>query len=232
VLFLGFASMIIPFAYALSALWTREYTAWIKPVLPWALFAGMILGTGVMMGAAWAYESLTFGGYWAWDPVENGSLVPWLTLIAGIHTLLAYKHSGHALKSTFFFFFISFVLILYATFLTRSGILGETSVHSFTDLGMSGQLLVYMGVFTIPAFVLLIARRKEIPGVKKEESSYSREFWLFIGALVLLIAAIQISFTTSIPVWNKLLDLTGLRSLFKIKQLHWPAYGHCTIPEV
>ncbi|HEU4556005.1 MAG TPA: cytochrome c biogenesis protein CcsA [Chitinophaga sp.] len=222
VLFLGFASMIIPFAYALSALWTREYTAWIKPVLPWALFAGMILGTGVMMGAAWAYESLTFGGYWAWDPVENGSLVPWLTLIAGIHTLLAYKHSGHALKSTFFFFFISFVLILYATFLTRSGILGETSVHSFTDLGMSGQLLVYMGVFTIPAFVLLIARRKEIPGVKKEESSYSREFWLFIGALVLLIAAIQISFTTSIPVWNKLLDLTGLRSLFKIKQLAPP----------
>ncbi|KAA2243877.1 cytochrome c assembly protein [Chitinophaga agrisoli] len=207
VLFLGFASMIVPFAFAFGGLWTRQYTEWTKPAMPWALFAGMILGTGVMMGAAWAYESLTFGGYWAWDPVENGSLVPWITLVAGIHTLLAYRSTGHALKSTFFFFFISFVLILYATFLTRSGILGETSVHSFTDLGMSGQLLVYMAVFTIPAFTLLIMRRKEIPDVKREESSYSREFWLFVGSLVLLIAAIQITFTTSIPVWNKLFKL-------------------------
>lgn len=207
VLFLGFASMIIPFAFAFAGLWTREYKEWTKPALPWALFAGMILGTGVMMGAAWAYESLTFGGYWAWDPVENASLVPWLTLVAGIHTLLAFRHSGHALKSTFFFFFISFVLILYSTFLTRSGVLGETSVHSFTDLGMSGQLLVYMAVFTIPAFVMLIMRRKEIPSVKKEESTYSREFWMFVGSLVLLIAAIQITFTTSIPVWNKLFGL-------------------------
>jgi cytochrome c-type biogenesis protein CcmF len=207
VLFLGFASMIIPFAFAFAGLWTREYKDWTKPALPWSLFAAMMLGTGVMMGAAWAYESLTFGGYWAWDPVENASLVPWLTLIAGIHTMLAFKHTGHALKSTFFFLFISFVLILYSTFLTRSGVLGETSVHSFTDLGMSGQLLVYMAVFTLPAFIMLIARRKEIPDVKREESTYSREFWLFVGALVLLIAAIQITFTTSIPVWNKLFNL-------------------------
>jgi len=207
VTFLGFASMVVPFAFAFAGLWTRQYKEWIKPGLPWALFAAMMLGIGIMMGAAWAYEALTFGGYWAWDPVENGSLVPWLTLIAGIHTLLAFKHTGQALRSTFFFFLISFVLILYATFLTRSGILGDTSVHSFTDLGMSGQLLVYMAVFAIPAFALLIARRKEIPDVKKEESTYSREFWLFVGALVLLIAAIQITFTTSIPVWNKLFGL-------------------------
>jgi cytochrome c-type biogenesis protein CcmF len=207
VLFLGFASVLIPFAYAFSALWTRDYTSWVKPALPWTLFSCMILGTGIMMGAAWAYESLTFGGYWAWDPVENASLVPWLTLVAGLHTLLAYKFTGHALKSTFFFFIISFILILYSTFLTRSGVLGETSVHSFTDLGMSGQLLVFMAVFVIPAFVLLYLRRKEIPAVKKEESTYSREFWMFVGALVLLIAAIQITFTTSIPVWNKLFKL-------------------------
>jgi len=207
VLFLGFASTIIPFAYAFAALWTRDYTSWIKPALPWTLFATMILGTGIMMGAAWAYESLTFGGYWAWDPVENASLVPWLTLVAGLHTLLAYKHTGHALKSTFFFFTISFILILYSTFLTRSGVLGETSVHSFTDLGMSGQLLVYMAVFVIPAFTLFFLRRKEIPTKNKEESTYSREFWMFVGALVLLIAAIQITFTTSIPVWNKLFNL-------------------------
>jgi len=217
VVFLGFASTIVPFAFAFAALWTRDYKEWVKPALPWSLFSGMMLGTGIMMGAAWAYESLTFGGYWTWDPVENGSLVPWLTLVAGIHTLLAFRSTGHALKSTFFFFFISFILILYSTFLTRSGVLGDTSVHSFTDLGMSGQLLVYMGVFAIPAFVLMFVRRKEIPVIVKEESTYSREFWLFIGALILMIAAIQILFTTSIPVWNKLLSGSGLKSLFNMK---------------
>lgn len=218
VLFLGFASTIVPFAYAFAGIWTRKFKEWINPVLPWSLFSAMILGTGIMMGAAWAYESLTFGGYWAWDPVENASLVPWLTLVAGIHTLLAFKFSGHALRSTFFFFLISFILILYSTFLTRSGVLGDTSVHSFTDLGMSGQLLVYMGVFTIPAFWMLIARRKEIPSIVKEESTYSREFWLFVGALILLIAAIQITFTTSIPVWNKLINLSGIKKLFNLQQ--------------
>ena len=69
-----------------------------------------------MMGAAWAYESLTFGGYWAWDPVENASLVPWLILVAGVHTLLIYKHSGHSLRSTYLFLFLSFIFILGWTF--------------------------------------------------------------------------------------------------------------------
>ncbi|HVI49383.1 MAG TPA: cytochrome c biogenesis protein CcsA [Chitinophaga sp.] len=223
VLFLGFASMIIPFAFAFAGLWTRDYKSWIKPVLPWVLFAIMLLGTGIMMGAAWAYESLNFGGYWAWDPVENASLVPWLTMVAGLHTLLAYKHSGHALKSTFFFFFISYVLILYSSFLTKSGILGDTSVHSFTDMGMTAQLLFSILVFTIPSIALLIIRRKEIPAVNKEESTYSREFWLFVGALIMLIAGIQITFTTSIPVWNKLLSITGLKGLFKMDDIAPPS---------
>lgn len=223
ILFLGFASMIIPFAFAFAGLWTRDYTGWVKPVLPWTLFAVALLGTGIMMGAAWAYESLNFGGYWGWDPVENASLVPWLTMVAGLHTLLAYKHTGHALKSTVFFFFISYVLILYSSFLTKSGVLGDTSVHSFTDMGMTAQLLFSMLVFTIPSIFLLIARRKEIPGNNKEESTYSREFWLFVGSLILLIAAIQITFTTSIPVWNQLLALTGLKGLFKMDDIAPPS---------
>ncbi|WP_298710187.1 cytochrome c biogenesis protein CcsA, partial [Chitinophaga sp.] len=221
-LFLGFAATIVPFAYGVAGLWTRRYADWVKPALPWALFAGMVLGVGIMMGAAWAYESLTFGGYWAWDPVENASMVPWLTLVAGIHTMLAFRHSGHALKSSFFFVIVSFVFILYSTFLTRSGILGQTSVHSFTDLGMSGQLLVFMGIFTIPAFWMLIARGKQIPQMKKEESTYSREFWMFVGALVLLVSALHVTFFTSIPVWNKLLDLSGLRKLFKLEEFAPP----------
>lgn len=93
-LFLGFAATTIPAAYAIASLWQKNYTDWVKPVLPWSLFALMVLGAGILMGGAWAYEALSFGGFWAWDPVENASLVPWLVLAAGIHTLMAYKHTG------------------------------------------------------------------------------------------------------------------------------------------
>lgn len=143
-LFLGFASTLIPFAFVVAGLWTKKSADSMKMVLPWALFASAALGVGIMMGAAWAYESLNFGGYWAWDPVENASLVPWLVLIAGIHTLLIYKHTGRSLKATLSFFIFAFWLIIYSTFLTRSGILGDTSVHAFTDLGMNLQLFLFM----------------------------------------------------------------------------------------
>lgn len=155
-LFFGFAASIVPFAYAVSALWTRRYTEWVKPALPWALVGVMVLGTGIIMGAFWAYESLTFGGYWAWDPVENASLIPWLILIATVHLMLIYKSTGNALYSTYLFAIFSFLLVLYATFLTRSGVLGNTSVHSFTDLGMSGQLLVFLFIFLwLPTYVTM-----------------------------------------------------------------------------
>ena len=82
-LFLGFASTIVPFGFAIAGLWLREHKEWLKPALNWALFSGAILGTGILMGGAWAYEALSFAGYWAWDPVENTSLVPWLVMVAG-----------------------------------------------------------------------------------------------------------------------------------------------------
>ncbi|MDA9554743.1 cytochrome c biogenesis protein CcsA [Pelobium sp.] len=203
-LFLGFASMVVPFAYGIAALWEKRYAEWIKPAMPWTLFAVMILGTGIIMGSFWAYEALNFGGFWAWDPVENASIIPWLTLIAGVHVMIAYKNSGHSYFTALFLVLISFVLVLYASFLTRSGILGETSVHAFTDLGMSGQLLVYMFAFIILATVLIVINWKKLPITKKDEDTYSREFWLFIGAITLLVSCIQIIATTSIPVFNKL----------------------------
>ena len=150
VLFLGFASTVVPFAYAIAGWWKKDFDDWTKAVWPWALFSGVALSTGIMMGAAWAYEALSFGGYWAWDPVENASIMPWLTLIAGIHTLLAYRHSGHAQKATYVLLGLSFLLVLYASFLTRSGILGESSVHAFTDLGLGGQLVFNIIAFLIP----------------------------------------------------------------------------------
>lgn len=203
-LFLGFASMIVPFAYAAAGLWKRQYKEWLKPGLPWALFAVMILGAGIIMGSFWAYEALNFGGFWAWDPVENVSIIPWLTLIAAVHVILAYNHSGHGYFTATLLSLISFVLVIYASYLTRSGILGETSVHSFTSLGMSGQLIAFNLVFLLIMIGLLVWRRKELPRTPKEEEIYSREFWLFIGALVLTVACVQMIATTSIPVFNAL----------------------------
>lgn len=202
ILFLGFASTIVPFGYAFAGLITKRHD-WTTPSLSWACFSAAILGTGVMMGAAWAYESLSFGGYWAWDPVENASLVPWLTLVAGIHTNLIYKNSGYSLRPTYFFYIISFSLVLYSTFLTRSGILGDESVHAFADLGMNTQLLLFVLVFFVPVLFLYFKNYKNIPSIVKEENTYSREFWMFIGSLVLFLAGIVIITKTSVPVINK-----------------------------
>jgi cytochrome c-type biogenesis protein CcmF len=247
VLFLGFASTVIPFSFAMGGLMTKKYGDWVKPALPWALFSACVLGVGVMMGGAWAYESLSFGGYWAWDPVENASLVPWLVLVAGIHTLLIYKSTGRSLQTSFFLIALTFILIVYSTFLTRSGILGETSVHSFADLGMNAQLYLFLYAFfwlpailsleglnkklitsgaailflllagfvhpffalisPIAALVLfLVNMNKLIPSVKKEEAASSREFWMFIGSLVILFSALIIIAQTSLPVYNKVFD--------------------------
>ena len=202
VLFLGFASMIVPFAYGFAGLWLKKYKQWIKPVMPWALFAVMTLGTGIIMGSFWAYEALNFGGFWAWDPVENASIIPWFTLIAAVHVLVAYKNSGHSYFIAALLTMISFVLVVYASFLTRSGILGETSVHAFTDLGMFWQLVIFNVAFLGLMVWVLVSRWKEMPRTKKDEETYSREFWLFIGSMVLFVACIQIVASTSIPVYN------------------------------
>ena len=100
-LFLGFAACTIPFAYAVAGLWSRRYLEFPKKVLPWTLFAAGLLGLGILMGSAWAYEALSFGGYWAWDPVENTSLVPWMILVAGIHSVLIARATGHSYRSSF-----------------------------------------------------------------------------------------------------------------------------------
>jgi cytochrome c-type biogenesis protein CcmF len=202
VLFLGIASTIVPFAYAIAGLWKRQFGDWTKIALPWTLFSACVLGTGILMGAAWAYESLSFGGYWAWDPVENASLVPWLVMIAGLHTLVVYNATGHSLRATYFFFIMQFLLILWETFLTRSGILGDSSVHAFVGAGMNGQLTLLFLVFLIPAFILFISRYKKIPHIVKEESPGSREFWMFIGSLVLFLSSIFIIAFTSLPVYD------------------------------
>ena len=202
-LFLGFAATAVPFAYAIGGLLSARLKEWITVSLPWTFFAIMILGTGILMGGAWAYESLSFGGFWAWDPVENASLVPWLTLVGAAHVMLIYKKNKTSLSSAFILIIVTFLLILYSTFLTRSGILGDTSVHAFTDLGMRGQLIIYMVFFVVLGVALMFKNRKALKSSNDEDHLSSREFWMFMGMLILIISAVQISITTSIPVINK-----------------------------
>ena len=208
-LFLGFATTLVPFSFCIAGLWLKKYRDWVRPALPWALFSGAILGLGILMGGYWAYETLNFGGYWNWDPVENAVYVPWLILIASIHTMITYKNSETALKAAIILVISVFVLILYSTFLTRSGVLGNASVHSFTDLGLSGQLLIYLFFFMVAAIALATFRWKEIPTSEKEASVYSREFWIFIGAITLCLMGFQVLMPTSFPVWNKIVGLFG-----------------------
>lgn len=211
-LFLGFASAIIPFAFAISGLLNKNHTEWMKQALPYTLWAAAILGTGILMGSAWAYEALSFGGYWAWDPVENSSLVPWILQVTAIHAMIVAIKTKRNIGLSYIVSILSFFMVLYSTFLTRSGVLGDTSVHAFTQMGLESQLLFVLFSILIPSLWLIWKRRNDWPKIKTEENLASREFWMFLGIVILLLSSILITFTTSIPVFNKILDF--LASLF------------------
>jgi cytochrome c-type biogenesis protein CcmF len=207
VLFSGFASMAVPYAYAIAALMKRDYRNWIRPATPWLMFGGLVLGTGIMMGGFWAYETLGWGGYWGWDPVENSSLVPWLCAIAALHTTLSQRKKGAFVRTNFVLSILCFVMVLYSTFLTRSGVLGDTSVHSFVDPGMWAYwLLIGMIVlFVSIAVFMLRSRWKEIPRPASQHSIYSREFALFLGATALVASALIVIVGTSSPIITDIL---------------------------
>ncbi len=203
ILFLGYALALVPFCYAIASFLLKDYHTWIGRALPWTLFALLMLGAGILLGGAWAYVSLTFGGFWSWDPVENSSLVPWMTLVAGLHFMLIARRQNYALLASYILITLSYVLVLYASFLTRSGVLADTSAHSFGDNGMTMQLLVYLLVFFTMMIGMIAVNFKRFHAAK-EDILLSREFWMFIGAIILVLAAFQIIFTTSIPVFNSL----------------------------
>lgn len=207
VLFMGFGATLFPFAFAIAGLWTGRHKDWLKPAMQWSLFAAASLGIGILMGSFWAYEALSFGGYWNWDPVENASLVPWMLLVAGIHTHLIANHTGYAIRSTYIFYLMAFVFILYSTFLTRSGVLGDTSVHSFTEMGLEWQLVFFVAIFALLGIVMYWANQKSIPAPEKEENVKSREFWMYIGSLVLAFGGFLIISSTSLPVFNKIVSV-------------------------
>ena len=202
-LFLGYAVTLVPFSFAVASLWRKEYHSWLKPAIVWTLAGVLTLGNGIILGGRWAYESLTFGGFWAWDPVENASLVPLLLLVATLHSMIITRKRFNTYNTTYFVTFLSWFFVLYATYLTRSGVLGETSVHSFGENALSAQMIVFTALFLLLPLILLFLRKNEFPK-KDNDDIMTREFWMLIGAIVLLISGFQITATTSIPVFNKL----------------------------
>jgi len=204
-LFLGFAALAVPYCFAIAALMRNEYNRWLKLSMPWTLFGAMTLGAGIMIGGYWAYGVLGWGGYWGWDPVENASLVPWILTVAAIHTMLSQERTGRFKKTNLLLCIIAFVMVLYSTFLTRSGILGDSSVHSFIDPGQFVYLflIVFLALFGTAGIGLVLFRLKDLKPLGEAPSFLSRETALLIGAITLCASALVITVGTSFPIFAK-----------------------------
>jgi cytochrome c-type biogenesis protein CcmF len=140
-LFLGFALTSLPFAFAMSALWKKDYESWVRRALPWTAVAFTVLGTGIMMGGYWAYAVLGWGGFWGWDPVENSSKVPWLMCVLLLHGMLMQVRRNTWHRFNLLLGLLPFLMVMFSSFLTRSGILENFSVHSF---GKEDDLFPYL----------------------------------------------------------------------------------------
>jgi cytochrome c-type biogenesis protein CcmF len=204
VLFIGFALMAVPFSIAVAGLWKRAYAALTHLALPWIIAGVGVLGLGIMLGAYWAYGVLGWGGYWGWDPVENSSLIPWLTGAALLHTVLAERRTGKYRKTTFALAMVTFILVIYSTFLTRSGILGDASVHAFADPGAWTYwlLLAMLGAIIVTGVRLLVSRRGDLRASQSDAKFFTRETSLAAGAIVLLLSAGVVLFGTSLPIFS------------------------------
>jgi cytochrome c-type biogenesis protein CcmF len=204
VLFIGFASLTVPFAIAMAAMVKRDWDGWVRPALPWVVLSTAVLATGFIMGGVWAYRVLGWGGYWGWDPVENGSLIPWLANVALLHGLLVQRVTGSLRRTNLFLAVTAYVLVLYASFLTRSGVLADFSVHSFANLGLTSFLLTFLFAIMISGYGLLAFRLRGIPGSMRRVGGFSRESAMWLGQLVLLLMCALITVGMSAPLLTRL----------------------------
>ncbi len=217
ILFAGYALSAVPFTFAMSALMKNKYDSWIKLAIPWTITATAVLGLGLMIGGYWAYGVLGWGGFWGWDPVENASLIPWLAGAALIHTLLLQRHtqspsqSGRYAKTNLVLAVLMFILVLYSTFLTRSGILSKASVHYFENPGAAVYifLVLFICTFSIAGFGGIFFRRRTLSegnGVK--ENFLSRETGLLYGSLILIASAVVVFAGTSAPILGESVEVS------------------------
>lgn len=204
VLFIGFASLAVPFVLAVAALWHKQYSKWIQAALPWVLFSALSLGAGLMLGGYWAYGVLGWGGWWGWDPVENSSLIPWMIAIILVHTMLIQMLTGKLARTNFVLAVLAYLLVIYSTFLTRSGILANASVHSFVDSGTLAYALLVIWLATAAAggLGMIALRRKELTIQTPPSTWLTRESLLSIAAIVMGVCAAVILFGTSKPLFS------------------------------
>jgi cytochrome c-type biogenesis protein CcmF len=199
IMFIGYAASAIPFAFAMASLWRRDYDDWAARAFPWALGGFLVLGCAILMGGYWAYKTLGWGGYWGWDPVENASLIPWLFGTVMIHGLHMERTKGRYRRANYVLAALVYLSVLYGTFLTRSGVLADFSVHSFVDLGISGWLIALMGTFVGLSVWLLATRLRQVPTKPNEDPFLSRGTFLVLSTITVLVCAVVITFGTSAP---------------------------------
>lgn len=205
IIFIGYATLAIPFAYAIGGLMTNNHKTWMAKALPWTLCSWSFLGAGIFIGGYWAYKTLGWGGYWGWDPVENSSLVPWLTSCALVHLLITAKVKPGAFKLTYLMSIFSFLLVLYGTFLTRSGVLSDFSVHSFSEDGSAGIIATLFILVTVVAALILSIKWSTIYSAPIYTRFYSREFIITAGAIAFISLASLILVGMSTPLISKFL---------------------------
>jgi cytochrome c-type biogenesis protein CcmF len=202
-IFFGFASLAVPFAYAMAALIWKDYDGWTPRVMPYALLTCATLGIGLFMGGYWAYETQGWHGFWAWDPVENASFFPWLAITALVHGLVVQKSRGGMGRTNTFLAIFAFWLFLLGTFLTRSGVLSEISVHSFGSIALASKYLMIamMVIYGISGLGLWLWRFRTIPARKTlGDSLVSRDFAFFMVVVLMVAACLIVTLGTTAPV--------------------------------
>ena len=201
-LFLGYALLTVPFAMALGSLLKREFNDWIGKLMPWAVIGWVALFVGIALGGYWAYETLGWGGFWGWDPVENSSLVPWLVLTALLHGLIIQRVTSSFHRTNYALAVSPYLLALLATYLTRSGILGDTSVHSFGQASSQFNLLMigFPCVFAVIALLLYRRAARNIQTQPAYTSLLSKGFLVAASVVVLLALTVAILCGTIAPI--------------------------------
>jgi cytochrome c-type biogenesis protein CcmF len=197
-LYIGFTSCAVPFAFAIAALATgRLDNEWIIATRKWMLFSWLFLGIGNFLGMLWAYEELGWGGYWAWDPVENAAFLPWLTASAYVHSVMIQERRGMLKMWNVILICLTFFLTYFGTFLTRSGLIA--SVHSFAQSGIGSWFLAYMLVIGVTCIVLIAWRSEKLRSLGQFDSVLSREIAFLLNNWILLSLLLFIAVATVYP---------------------------------
>ncbi len=207
-LYLGFTGLAIPYAFCMAALCSGHMSNdWIRLTRRWTLIAWTFLTAGIVLGGHWAYLELGWGGFWAWDPVENASFLPWLTATAFLHSVMVQERKGMLKVWNIFLIVLTYALTVFGTFLTRSGIV--QSVHAFASTDIGWVFLSYLATIILVALGMVIFRRAELKPERAIESFFSREAVFLLNNLVLLSICFAVLWGVMFPVFSE--AFTGVK---------------------